>query len=222
MDTFKSKAGSSHVSKVSFSKYDNSDAASSCSSLTFEDGTEVRWPDWKLLGLVETTYRLKKIIPVQDNPRGSKVYKSSFTGDSAAKALMEKYAIRQSEAEAFCETLRLGDHIHHVCGLSRPFVADSTLYRLTCDHQPEILNSFIIWPKRVACNDPIGLTFSLLNQIRKIEKRVEKNGRIYYQAAWKTRIYARFEAALCELHAVDLSSLDNDKKMVRTNLPAPT
>ena len=186
----------------------------SLSSVTFVDESDILFPDGKVRGLLDTMYQLSNILPISDSPSGSKIYKNSFTGQSAVDALKEKFMMSSEEAEFFGENLRRSDYLQHVVDPKKPFAANSALYRLTCHQHPDILNSFVVWPLGQQCENPILLTRKLLDQLDDIERRLKYDGQVFYKYACKSRLYHQFQVAVCELHVVNLRSMSNDVRTV--------
>jgi glutaredoxin len=183
-----------------------------------EEEYSVILPDGKTTTVLQVTKTLKKLFIIDDHQSGMTVYKNSFTGEQAVKALTTHYGIPESAAVYFGQELQEQHHIL-VDVLGRENVKfDNTstgFFRLQCSQTPDVLNSFRVWTERVD-PDPMRLICRLKKMLEKIEIDVmDDDGKVDFRSAQVHKLYSIFEEAVCELQGVKLYKMNDNTKTVR-------
>jgi glutaredoxin len=160
----------------------------------------------KTLSILQVTETLKQILPRVDHIRRPMLYKKTFTRDEAVQAFSSHYGLESGEAMEFGRALQQLQILHSVPSKKQEqdFVGGDTetLFRLQCDDQPHVLNSYRIWRSSsssshvttdaavsssssdadiVANHHAMTLVHRLNDMMMEIEKRVtDNNGGIHY------------------------------------------
>jgi hypothetical protein len=131
-------------------------------------------PDGRLMSVLELLPLLERILHPHHRPYKAHWYKNCFVNSDAVLAVQKEFDIDSAAATQFLRKLQHDyDLLHHVCG-NHVFRGDGYyFFRLSCHHEPHILNSSIEW-KRLATTsdfstmDPIDIVYELQGQLQRI------------------------------------------------------
>jgi hypothetical protein len=205
-------------------------------------------PSGQKLSVLEVTETLKQILPRSDHVRRPMLYKKSFTGSDLVKAVSSHYALSDCAAIECAQSLKNLLILHPVQqgrdGFDDANLQRQHLFRLQCDNQPHVLNSYRVWrddsngkassstcaasscaasPCDVAIDHAITLVNRLKDQMMEIEGCVTDNdGGVHYSKAQDLAIYTQFEDSVCELQIVNLASMNDKSKVVRIHTSVTT
>jgi hypothetical protein len=153
---------------------------------------------------------------ISDNQAGGVLYKQSFFGHQVIGAVRDALVLTNKEAASLVQQMLnlqviqpLQENNQDMQSLDR-----SLLYRVYCQHTPDILNSYRVWIERTDSNG-MRLLNRLFGMMQRIEMKVTNDGgHRDMEKALQLPEYHVFEESICELQGVDLDQMNDTTKMV--------
>lgn len=172
--------------------------------------TTIRLPNGVTMTPMQTTEKLRRILPCENLKHKVTTYKRCFKADDAIRIFQQNFPneiVSDKAAIAFGRTLQRARILTHVVDANKAFRDGHYFYRLQCYQQPEVLNSYRIHEAPIQ-GDPMDMLDMMASLLLRVEQDAMKCGIIDYRLAHKSQYYCLLEDSLCQLQALDLGSLD--------------
>lgn len=187
---------------------------------------DIKLPDGTTTNVFDITERLKASLPSGEIKQKGKIYLNCFTAKSAVEQFQKSLGLTEVQAINFGQSLLDSKVFRVIISDGKRFEnSNSCLYRLQCNHTPDILNSYCIWEgdetfKRLGLRMCHTIVQRLENIFNEIElSSVEKDGRINHEAFRTNKLYPRFEEGVCQLQKVEMTRLpENDRLTFGLNI----
>jgi glutaredoxin len=174
---------------------------------------QVPYPNDTTVPYIQLMEELQRILPRGNNIYRLQTYSSCFTTQQAVKAFTVEYDVKKSLAMEWGRTWQDANVLDHVSSKHLFYEHDTYLFRLQCDHHPEILNDYRQWPRTVK-KEPMEVVERLHRLLQRLLNRVMNDqGLMDYEEAARTREYHLLRYFLCELQRVDLAHMDDSVKI---------